>query len=61
MFVVGIGKDNNIVNIDDKVPEDVFKDFVCAWYHTDTSITVALLYDATALISHVYEEGGVLF
>jgi len=62
MFVVGIRKDNNIVDVDDKVLEDhVLKDFVHGSYHGGRSIAVPLLHNATAIISHVCEEGGVLF
>jgi len=62
MFVVGISKDNNIVDVDDKVLEDhVLKDFVHASYHGGRSVLFALLHDATAVISHVWEEGGMLF
>jgi len=62
MFVVGISKDNNVVDIDDKVLEDhVFKDFVHGSYHGGRSNAVALLHNATAVISHMCEEGGVFF
>jgi len=62
MFIVGISKDNNIVDIDDKVLEDhVLKDFVHGSYHVGRSIAVALLHNATAVVYHMCEEGGVLF
>jgi len=62
MFVVGIQKDNNVVDIDDKVLEDhVLKDFVHGSYYGGRSIAVALLHNATAIISHVCEESGLLF
>jgi len=62
MFVVGIRKDNNVVDIHDKVLEDhVLKDFVHGSYNGGRPIAVALLHNATAVISHVCEEGGVLF
>jgi len=62
MFVVSIRKDNNIVDVDDKIFEDhVLKDSVHGSYHGGRSVAVALLHKATAVISHVCEEGGVLF
>jgi len=54
MFLVGISKDNNIVDVDDKVFEDhVLKDFVHGSYHGGRSVAVALLHDRTAVISHM--------
>jgi len=62
MFVVGTRKDNNIVDVNDKVLEDhVLKDFVYRLYYSSRSIAIALLHDTTAVISQVCEEGGVLF
>jgi len=62
MFVVGIRKDDNIVDVDDKVFEDhVLKDFVHGSPHGGRRIAVALLHNATVVISHVSEEGGGLF
>ena len=62
MSVVGIWNDNNIIDIDDKVLEDhVLKDFVHGSYYRGRSISVALLHNATVVVSHMCEEGGVLF
>ena len=62
MFILGIWKEYKIVDVDDKVPEDhIPKDVVHASYHCGRSVAVALLHDATAVISHMYKEGGVLF
>jgi len=50
------------VDVDDKVLEDhVFKDIVHGSYHGGRSIAFALLHNATAVISHMCDEGGVLF
>jgi len=62
MFVIGIQKENVIIDINNKVLEDhVIKDFVQVSYHVGRRIVVTLVYDVTAIISHAYEEGGVLF
>jgi len=62
MLVIGIRKDNNIVDVYDKVlAHHVLKNLVHRLYHCGRSIAVALLHNATAVISHVCEEGGVLF
>jgi len=48
--------------INDKILEDhVLKDFVHDLYHGGRSIAVALLHDTTVVISHLCEEGRVLF
>ena len=47
---------------DDKILEDhVLKDFVHSSYPGGRSVVITLLHDATSIISHVCEEGGVLF
>jgi len=62
MFLIGIRKDNIIVDIDNKVLTDhVLKDFAHGSYHVARSIAVALLHEATVIIYHVGEEGRVLF
>ena len=62
MFMVGIWKDNGIVDVDHKVLEDhVLNALVHGSNHGGSSIAVALLYDPTTVIYHVSEEGGVLF
>jgi len=50
------------VDVNDKIFKDhVLKDFIHGLYHCSSSIAVALFHEATLEISHVYEEGGVLF
>jgi len=48
--------------MDDKVlGAHVLKDFIVGLYNSGRSIAVALWHDAAAVISHVCEEGGVVF
>jgi len=60
MFIVGIRKDHDIINIYHKIIEEcIFKDLVHSSYNDRRSIAVTLLYDVTLVRTHVCEKGGV--